>query len=107
MRTPDQRTRLRLLVLALIATVVLAAATVLVIRVTGHPLGAPCRDSYDCGEFLLGGECLALDRESYCSRYCEDDAGCPPGWTCESAHPTVLAVETRYVDKICVRGADL
>ncbi len=94
--------RLRILVLALIATVVMVAAGVIVIRATGNPFGGECVDSYSCAEFLTGGECLQQGDGSYCSRYCDVDAECPNGWTCGEAYPTVLGMETSALDSICV-----
>jgi hypothetical protein len=99
----DRMTRLRVLVLTLIATVVMVAAGVIVIRVTGHDIGEPCNDSYSCADFLTGGECLDIGVEAYCSQYCDTDDDCPTKWTCEGANPTVLGVETSAVDEICVR----
>ena len=95
-------TRLRILVLALIATIVLVATTVLVLRATGNPMGDPCDDSYSCAEFLTGGECLQIDAVSVCSRYCDRDDECPPGWRCEEATPTALGITTPAIDTICI-----
>ena len=95
---------------ALAATAALAIAFVGGVQILGGGPGDPCRDSYDCRGFLVGGaECLALEAadgaivEAYCTRYCDDDLGCPKGWTCEDANPTVLAVRTTAVDQVCRR----
>ena len=100
-------TRLRILVLALIATLVLVATTVLVLRATGNPMGDPCDDSYSCAEFLSGGECLEIDSVSLCSRYCDRNDECPRGWRCEAATPTALGIETTASDTICIPGVAL
>lgn len=74
------------------------------IQILGGEVGAPCADSYSCAGFLIGGaECVAIDDRAYCTRYCDTDADCPDGWRCESAHPTVLAVETTALDEVCMR----
>jgi hypothetical protein len=81
-----------------------AVALVGAIQVFGGPVGAPCRDSYSCRGFLVGGvDCVEDVGQSYCSRYCHADADCPTGWRCDGAHPTVLSVHTSAVGLICIR----
>ena len=94
----------RWLLYALAAVVALDLLVVGVIQLTGGDIGAPCADSYSCRGFLVGGaECVAVDRGAYCTRYCDTDDQCPDGWACLGANPTVLTVETRTVDEVCVR----
>lgn len=74
------------------------------IQVTGGEIGAPCRDSYSCKGFLIGGaECVAVEGGAYCTVYCDVDAECPKGWRCLSANPTALGIETTALDEVCVR----
>ena len=99
---PPLRRKL-LIVLALVAG--LAVLFVAGVQVTGGPMGAPCVDSYSCKGFLIGGaECVAVDEGAYCTRYCDTDAECPEGWSCQGANPTVLTLHTTAVDEVCVRA---
>ena len=92
------------LLAVLAVTVVLAVGTVATIQVVGGGPGAPCVDSYSCRGFLIGGaECVVVDEDAYCTVYCDTDADCPPGWSCQGANPTVLAVETSAIDEVCFR----
>ena len=91
---------------ALIAVVILVVGFVAAVQVFGNPLGGPCHDSYSCQGFLIGGaECVEQDSARYCTRYCDTDADCPAGWRCRDAHPTVLTIETRWLDPVCIRPA--
>jgi len=101
--TPRRGPRRSLLVL-LAATVAFAVGVVATIQVVGGGPGAPCADSYSCRGFLIGGaECVVVDGGTYCTVYCDADADCPDGWSCEGANPTVLLVETTAVDEVCIR----
>ena len=89
---------------ALVATVVGIAALVAAIQVFGASAGDPCRDSYSCRGFLLSGaECVVESDGAYCTRYCDADADCPPGWRCRAAEPTALGIETGVLDEVCLR----
>lgn len=72
-------------------------------QIFGNDLGEPCRDSYGCKGFLLGGaECVDIDGRSSCTRYCDADSDCPNGWRCRSATPTVFTVKTSTTDEVCM-----
>lgn len=89
--------------IALAVVVVGLCALVIAINVFGNDFGAPCADSYSCKGFLLGGaECVVVEGESYCTEYCDSDADCPSGSSCQGATPTVLTVETTATDEVCV-----
>ena len=102
-------TRERRLLGVLVAVVATVALYVGAIQVFGGDLGAPCRDSYSCKGFLVGGaECVAIEvggveRQAYCTRYCDTRAECPEGWFCVGANPTAMGLETGLVDEVCVR----
>lgn len=88
---------------ALGSVVVLLVALIAAINIWGNEFGEPCADSYSCKGFLLGGaECVDVGSEAYCTRYCDDDADCPIGTSCQSATPTVLTVESSISDEVCV-----
>ena len=79
------------------------SAVVVGINIFGNDFGAPCADSYSCKGFLLGGaECVVVDSQSYCTKYCDSDADCPSGSACLAATPTVLTLETSVTDEVCV-----
>ena len=89
---------------ALVGAVVGVAALVAAIQVLGASAGEPCRDSYSCRGFLLAGaECVVEGDEAYCTRYCDADPDCPPGWRCRAAEPTALGIETGVRDEVCLR----
>jgi hypothetical protein len=96
--------RERKLLHLLVAVAALAAIAVGSIQIFGGRIGDRCADSYSCRGFLVGGaECVSVDGAAYCTVYCRADAGCPPGWRCLAAHPTVLTVETSASGKVCIR----
>jgi hypothetical protein len=73
------------------------------IQIFGNDMGEACKDSYSCKGFLLGGaECVDIDGNSFCTRYCDDDSDCPDGWSCRNATPTVLTVKTSTTDEVCM-----
>ncbi len=89
---------------ALVGVIAFVVITVAAINIFGNALGEPCGDSYSCEGFLIGGaECLEEEDGRYCSRYCDRDEECPADWSCKSATPTALGIETTVTDKICVR----
>jgi hypothetical protein len=101
-RPLSRRERWLLRVFGVVAT--MAVVVVAAINVLGGPMGARCRDSYDCRGFLVGGaECVDTERGAYCTRTCRKDDECPTGWRCLEANPTALTVETRAVARACVR----
>jgi hypothetical protein len=95
--------RERRLLLVLVGVFSAAVCLVGAIQIFGGGIGAPCRDSYSCRGFLVGGAECVVDGESYCTVYCKTDERCPRGWHCGNAHPTVLTVETQAVGKVCLR----
>ena len=100
MVAPVRRGFLWALALVLLAVICL----VITIQFVGNGPGEPCRDSYSCAGFFIGGaECVQTGTSQYCTRYCETDADCAPTWSCGDAHPTVLTIETTYVDKVCIK----
>jgi hypothetical protein len=97
--------RERALVRLLGAVFLIAVTFVGAIQIFGGGIGAPCRDSYSCRGFLIGGaECVVDDGTAYCTAYCNSDDRCPPGWRCATAHPTALTIETRATGRVCVRA---
>jgi hypothetical protein len=100
--TSRERVGLRILGVVFAAAVLLVAA----INVLGGPAGAPCRDSYSCRGFLVGGvDCVEDVGQTYCSRFCKLDGDCPTGWRCEGAHPTALGIPTNATGLICIKPA--
>ena len=90
-----------LALLALLAVLVIGLAAN---QLLGNEMGERCTDSYSCRGFLLSGvECVEVDGRGYCTIYCDGDADCPEGWSCEGANPTVLTVETSAIDEVCMR----
>ncbi len=85
---------------AVIAVLVLGIGA---IQIFGNDMGEPCADSYSCKGFLLGGaECVDIDGDSFCTRYCDSNDDCPDGWSCRGATPTVLTVKTSTTDEVCM-----
>ena len=92
---------------ALAAVVILVCSGIGANQLLGRDMGEPCVDSYSCKGFLLGGaECVQLDSQSHCTRYCGSDADCPETWSCLGATPTVLRLETSAVDEVCVPNTE-
>lgn len=98
--------RERGLLATLVAVVAVVAAFLGYRQFAGAEAGEPCADSYSCRGFLLSGvECVDTGDARYCTRYCDRDAECAPGWKCLAATPTALGIETSVLDSVCVRPA--